>query len=111
GFASGTANTGGHRGQVRGVVHGQEAVIPLPSGGKVPVELRMPESVSMAGGGASNIAVTTNVYMQQGRTETRVQGGSERDARLLAAAAEQAVVSVLRREQRQGGVLWNPGGR
>lgn len=42
GFASGTANTGGQRGQARGVVHGQEAVIPLPSGGKVPVDLRIP---------------------------------------------------------------------
>ncbi len=42
GFARGTANTGGTRGQARGIVHGQEAVIPLPSGGRVPVELRMP---------------------------------------------------------------------
>lgn len=37
GFSSGTANTGGLRGEPRGVVHGQEAVIPLPDGGKVPV--------------------------------------------------------------------------
>lgn len=40
GFASGTANTGGNRGEPAGVVHGQEAVIPLPSGGKVPVVVR-----------------------------------------------------------------------
>lgn len=40
GFASGTANTGGRRGEPRGVVHGQEAVIPLPAGGKVPVEIK-----------------------------------------------------------------------
>jgi len=39
GYATGTANTGGARGEVRGVVHGQEAVIPLPNGGKVPVEV------------------------------------------------------------------------
>ncbi|MGE3874090.1 MAG: tape measure protein [Parvibaculaceae bacterium] len=45
GFASGTANTGGGRTQVRGVVHGQEAVIPLPNGGRVPVDLRMPSMV------------------------------------------------------------------
>ena len=38
-FAKGTANTGGMRGEPRGVVHGQEAVIPLPDGGKVPVQL------------------------------------------------------------------------
>lgn len=40
GFASGTANTGGMKGQPAGIVHGQEAVIPLPSGGKVPVQIQ-----------------------------------------------------------------------
>lgn len=39
-YANGTANTGGSRGQAMGIVHGQEAVIPLPSGGKVPVDMR-----------------------------------------------------------------------
>ncbi len=39
-FADGTANTGGQRGQPRGIVHGQEAVIPLPNGGKVPVQMQ-----------------------------------------------------------------------
>ena len=39
GFASGTANTGGMRGEPIGIVHGQEAVIPLPNGGKVPVQI------------------------------------------------------------------------
>lgn len=42
GFATGTANTGGARGEPRGIVHGQEAVIPLPNGGRVPVDIRMP---------------------------------------------------------------------
>lgn len=51
GFATGTANTGGARGQPRGIVHGQEAVIPLPSGGKVPVEVRMPSMPAAAAGG------------------------------------------------------------
>lgn len=40
GYSSGTANTGGQKGQPRGIVHGQEAVIPLPSGGKVPVNIQ-----------------------------------------------------------------------
>lgn len=40
GFASGTGNTGGRRGEPRGIVHGQEAVVPLPSGGKIPVQLQ-----------------------------------------------------------------------
>lgn len=47
GYSSGTANTGGQRGEPRGVVHGQEAVIPLPDGGKVPVEMIMPRLPDM----------------------------------------------------------------
>lgn len=58
GFASGTANTGGSRGQVAGVVHGQEAVIPLPSGGKVPVQVTGPG----AGGGAVAVEVVPSEY-------------------------------------------------
>ncbi|MGV8830346.1 MAG: tape measure protein [Devosia sp.] len=56
GFASGTANTGGRRGQPVGVVHGQEAVVPLPGGGKIPVDLRMP-SLPQSGGGQSVVRV------------------------------------------------------
>ncbi|MBY5863266.1 phage tail length tape measure family protein [Rhizobium leguminosarum] len=48
GFASGTANTGGKRGKPVGVVHGQEAVIPLPAGGKVPVQLNSPAASDLA---------------------------------------------------------------
>ncbi|KQW31779.1 hypothetical protein ASE36_06030 [Rhizobium sp. Root274] len=48
GFASGTPNTGGRRGQAVGVVHGQEAVIPLPAGGKVPVQINSPSASEMA---------------------------------------------------------------
>ena len=54
GHASGTPNTGGSRGQVRGLVHGQEAVIPLPSGGKVPVTVSMPQ---MPRGGGQTVQV------------------------------------------------------
>lgn len=46
GFARGTANTGGRRGEPRGVVHGQEAVIPLPDGGRVPVDVRAPAAAA-----------------------------------------------------------------
>jgi hypothetical protein len=56
GFASGTANTGGQRGQPRGVVHGQEAVIPLPNGGKVPVQLSMPQMPTLVAGNTSHAA-------------------------------------------------------
>lgn len=46
GFATGTPNTGGIRGEPRGIVHGQEAVIPLPNGGKVPVMVQQPAQAS-----------------------------------------------------------------
>lgn len=56
GFASGTPNTGGQRGKPAGIVHGQEAVIPLPSGGKVPVEL--------AGGNAASDYISVQATME-----------------------------------------------
>lgn len=63
GFARGTANTGGARGEPRGVVHGQEAVIPLPDGGRVPVEMR-------GAGGATDVKVhvTTGVKLDKSGT-------------------------------------------
>lgn len=60
GFASGTANTGGMKGEPRGVVHGQEAVIPLPSGGKVPVQIR---GGGEAAGGSVEVRVSMNGEM------------------------------------------------
>lgn len=61
GFSTGTANTGGQRGQVRGVVHGQEAVIPLPNGGRVPVDLRVPDLRGMSGRGNVTAPITFNI--------------------------------------------------
>jgi hypothetical protein len=70
GFAGGTANTGGSRNQVRGIVHGQEAVIPLPRGGGVPVDVR---------GGGGNVVVNivgappgTDVKESQGPGGSRI---------------------------------------
>lgn len=60
GFASGTANTGGKRGKAVGVVHGQEAVIPLPAGGKVPVQINSP-TVQQGGRGSND---TVNIMLQ-----------------------------------------------
>lgn len=110
GFSRGTANTGGRRGEPVGVVHGQEAVIPLPAGGKVPVEIRMPAALK-AGGGGNNINVENNVYITEGRSETQTRGGADRSGRALAGLMENAVKGVLQREKRQGGLLWNPGAR
>ncbi len=83
GFATGTANTGGARGQVRGLVHGQEAVIPLPNGGRVPVEMRMP-SVPTAGTNQSPIPI-----------EIFVSPTGEFDARVARIADGRAQVAVV----------------
>lgn len=76
GFAAGTANTGGARGQPRGIVHGQEAVIPLPSGGNVPVDIRMPSMPSAASGGGE-IRVIAEMQVIDGNlvpVVTRISG-------------------------------------
>ena len=111
GFASGTPNTGGARGEPRGVVHGQEAVIPLPSGGKVPVEIRLPPALKAGGGGMGQINVQTIVNVTDGRAETQTRGSTDRIGRELAVQLEQAVRGVMQREKRQGGLLWNQGAR
>lgn len=61
GFASGTANTGGSRGQPIGVVHGQEAVIPLPSGGRVPVQITGGQQQSNSG--SANQTTKSNIMV------------------------------------------------
>lgn len=66
GFATGTANTGGRRGEPRGIVHGQEAVIPLPSGGRVPVDLRMPSIPSGPASAGGEITVTGSFEVVNG---------------------------------------------
>lgn len=90
GFASGTANTGGRRGEVRGFVHGQEAVIPLPSGGQVPVQIQ--------GGGnrsAQRVDVKVAVEMKNdGQFRAYVEKISQAQShvtssQMIAAAAEQ----------------------
>lgn len=76
GFATGTANTGGARGQPRGIVHGQEAVIPLPSGGNVPVDIRMP-SIPAAASGGGEIKVSAEMQVIDGNlvpVVTRISG-------------------------------------
>lgn len=86
GFASGTANTGGQRGQPIGVVHGQEAVIPLPNGGKVPVQISgpmvpdMPRLVSNRNGNSQS---TVRLIMPEGwkaEVVNEARSGSRQDA-------------------------------
>lgn len=66
GFAKGTPNTGGKRGQPMGIVHGQEAVIPLGASGEVPVVVKQPQAVQRSGAG-SNETVTIMLQDDTGR--------------------------------------------
>lgn len=111
GFASGTANTGGLRGQPRGIVHGQEAVIPLPSGGKVPVEMRMP--AMPAGGAGGDMKITVGVAADSAGNltpfvESVVQGNIARSSPTIVAASvnqanKSAPAAVAKYQQQRAG--------
>lgn len=88
GFATGTANTGGTRGQSRGVVHGQEAVIPLPNGGRVPVDIRVPK-IGGTGSAAASGPVNINVNVE----------GANGDQHVIA-LVEQGVTAGIRQYDR-----------
>lgn len=98
GFASGTANTGGARGQPRGVVHGQEAVVPLPNGGRIPVEIRAPRIPGSNGGGGVNLT-----YAPQIDARGADQAAVDRLERVMAkdrALFETRVVKTVREAQK-----------
>ena len=75
------------------VLHGTEAVVPLPNGRSIPVE--------MSGGmGGNNISV--NVNMTTGETSSE---GSGEEAYALGRAISTAVQTELEKQQRPGGTL------
>lgn len=76
------------------VLHGREAVIPLPNGRSIPVD--------MGKGAGANNNVSINVNMAEGTTETV---SDREEAKALGVAINQAVYQVLEKEQRQGGLL------
>ncbi|MBB6013480.1 hypothetical protein HNR59_002869 [Aquamicrobium lusatiense] len=97
GFASGTANTGGRRGEPRGVVHGQEAVIPLPSGGKVPVQIQAPVAPSYVNRSGPASTETIRVVLQDdsGRmADIADQQIRTRSGALVQLSVQQSVKSV-----------------
>ena len=76
------------------VLHGREAVVPLPNGRSIPVDM------GAGGGGTNNVSI--NVNMAEGTTETV---SDREEAKALGVAINQAVYQVLEKEQRQGGLL------
>ena len=77
GYSSGTANTGGTRDEPRGVVHGQEAVIPLPSGSRVPVMVQ--------GASSGNVYLAVNNYGEPADVSTKqtVDGNGDRHIEVM----------------------------
>ena len=76
------------------VLHGREAVVPLPNGRSIPVDM------GKGAGGTNNVSI--NVNMAEGTTETV---SDREEAKALGVAINQAVYQVLEKEQRQGGLL------
>ena len=79
------------------LLHGSEAVVPLPDGKTIPVDLK---------GGTTQNNITVNVT-SDGRSTT--QGSGEMDSQKLGKAIAAAVQSELHNQKRSGGIL-NPYG-
>jgi len=78
-------------------VHGQEAVIPLPSGGRVPVELRLPPALKAgggSGGGGTSIQIINN-------TSSKVETQTSRDSN--GREIVQFMISEVKKEFANGG--------
>ena len=101
GFASGTANTGGRRGEPRGIVHGQEAVIPLGAGGKIPIQMPS-DIISSATQPASNVSTTQFNIDARGA----VEGTADQIRKALVeydkTTAPQTAVNSIQRAQKYG---------
>jgi len=98
---SGYATGGVARGPGAGypaVLHGTEAVVPLPNGRSIPVE--------MQGGGGSQNNIVVNVS-SSGQTSTEGSTGPDMDK--LGGAIAEAVQKELQAQKRSGGIL-NPYG-
>ena len=82
------------------MLHGTEAVVPLPNGRSIPVE--------MSGGGAqtNNVSVNVNVN-NDGSAETKTEGDSKEMGRAIAAAVQRELQS----QKRPGGLLSPYGSR
>jgi len=83
-------------------LHGTEAVVPLPNGKSIPVEMK--------NGSAQNNNVVVNVSVDsQGRGQTSTESQSGADAGNLGNAIARAVQQELQNQKRSGGIL-NPYG-
>tara|TARA_R110002074_G_scaffold180964_2_gene345334 strand:+ start:3696 stop:6890 length:3195 start_codon:yes stop_codon:yes gene_type:complete len=102
GKAPGYSTGGVARGSTSGypaVLHGTEAVVPLPNGKSIPVEMK--------GGGATNNNIVVNVS-SDGASQKK-EGSTGPDMDKLGGAIAVAVQAELQNQKRSGGIL-NPYG-
>ena len=79
------------------ILHGKEAVVPLPHGNKIPVEIKG------SSGQQNNIGITVNIS-SDGNTDTSEES-ARRDGKDLARAISAAVQDELIKQRRAGGML------
>lgn len=82
-------------------LHGTEAVVPLPNGKSIPVDMK--------GAGQNNNVVVNVSVDSQGRGQTTTESQSGADAGNLGQAIAKAVQQELQNQKRSGGIL-NPYG-
>ena len=80
------------------ILHGTEAVVPLPDGKNIPVEMI---NNKQRGEGTNNVVV--NVNMETGEASTERQEG--RDINQLGRLVATAVQAELKHQKRPGGIL------
>lgn len=91
-YADGGVATGPNSGYPA-MLHGTEAVVPLPNGRSIPVEM------SGGAGGTNNVTINVDAA---GNSSTTMDGEK---GKALGIAIQAAVMETLQREQRPGGVL------
>ena len=102
GIAKGYSEGGIARGRNAGypaILHGTEAVVPLPNGNAIPVE--------MIGGGTSNntIGININIDNQGNASSTQNQASQQNQAAALGKVVASVVQEELHKQKRPGGIL------
>ena len=98
-FAAGGVSHGPKSGYAA-MLHGTEAIVPLPNGRSLPVQLQGGAAGGGWGGGSITIPISVDAK------GTAVAGNNEKGSR-LGEMVGQAVKEVLIREKRPGGILYN----
>jgi hypothetical protein len=100
GYARGGVASGPNSGYPA-VLHGNEAVVPLPDGRSIPIALK--GGGAMNGGGTNNVSVAVNIDNQgQASSDTDSDG---QQASILGEKIAQAVQDELINQKRNGGIL------